>query len=117
MSARVYDTVQNDPAVTALVADRVYWVGDVPMGVALPYVVLQTVYTDADNTLAGDTLANARERVQIDCYAESIAAAHQLRNAVRAAMRGIAAQTINAGTLLDEPTGAKRIMTEFSVYF
>jgi len=77
------------PPVTALVGTRINW-GANPQGSALPAIVMNVIDDAAGLTLAGsDGLSQGR--VQIDCYADTFAAAKITARAVIAALHGYSA--------------------------
>jgi hypothetical protein len=71
-------------SVTALVAQRVYWV-DRPQASALPAITLQTISEARPQHLKGFDGLSA-SRVQIDCWAPSHIGSTQLADAVIAAV-------------------------------
>lgn len=85
-----------DPAVSALVGDRVHAL-QLPRGGALPALKYQRISGERVRGLSGPH-GQAHPRMQIDAYADSHAAAEAVADAVEAALDGYAG-----------PAGAGRI--------
>jgi hypothetical protein len=79
-------TLLASAGVVSLCAGRVDW-GAHPQGAPLPAIVL-TVIGDASSPVYTGPDDLSQGRVQVDCYAESYAAAKALARAVRAALDG-----------------------------
>lgn len=108
-------------SVTNMAGQRVYPIR-LPQKATLPAVSMQIVATDyPGNNLAGDG-AFPLHRLQVDCFAERIADAVTLAEAVRAAMA--AASTFSATSIgrqdygeTDTPDEPYRVLLEFNVSF
>lgn len=74
--------LQLKPTVVALVATRIYPIGEVPQNPVLPYVCYQRVTGYRVRSVRGPS-GLARSRVQIDCYAASYESAQALGEAVK----------------------------------
>jgi len=101
-----------DPAVVEAVAGRVNWV-ERPQGDSLPAIVLQLISPARDYVLDGaQTLRE--DRVQVDCWGASYAAAKQAARAMIAAIEPPAtfgATKFNAGFVQAERDGREDIGT------
>lgn len=87
METQLRALLTGSAAVTALApAARINW-GAHPQGKPLPYIVLAVVSEVPQHTLGG-TVNLRQNRVQVDCYADSYAAAHGLAAAVIGALDG-----------------------------
>lgn len=76
--------LEGDAGVAALVADRIYWLV-AKQGVARPLIVLQTISDPRPMTMKG-FIGYRDSMVQIDCYADLLATAQAVREAVIAAL-------------------------------
>lgn len=100
LGSSIYATLIADSAVAALVSDRVYKVR-APQGVLAPYVVWQGIGSDPGVTHTGPSGATER-LVQFACFAATAEAASTLRDAVVAALDGVALPNGDNGTLEDD---------------
>lgn len=86
LESDLFDYLQTQAAVTALVGTRVYQ-NVLPQGKDYPAVIYQRISTEhAQHTLGAGGLATAR--MQFDCWALDAAAAQQVGEALRAALQG-----------------------------
>lgn len=80
----VYLALINDPAVFALVGNRVYRHGEAPQGVTAPYVTWHEGGGVASNTFSQ---ADADQwRIQVDCWSDGDKQVEDLAVAVRTVM-------------------------------
>lgn len=84
--AAIYSRLANDAAVTALVSTRIY-PSSAPQDDVRPYLVLHEIVAIATNDYGGD-IGFVNATMQVDCWADTYAAAKSLRNAVRDALSG-----------------------------
>ena len=93
----IFTKLSAASAVVALCADRCYPL-QVPEGTALPYVAWQRVSTSPIQTHDG---ASDFEdgAYQFSVFAETFTAAHDLRNAIRAALDGVTLGNGAVGTV------------------
>ena len=82
----VIDQLENDPAVVALIGDRVYPV-IAPASAALPFVTWRRQGVTREMTLAGP-LGMPTVSLAVDMYAESYAAVRDMADRVRAVLDG-----------------------------
>ena len=93
-----------DTDITAFIgADGLYF-GTVPAGAAFPYVVYQQIASSPDQTHVGASGATERT-YQFACFAGTAAQAIELRDAIIAALDGVALSTGEVPTLQDERDG------------
>ena len=85
MFPKVYQTLQANPAVVAIVGDRIGRHGEVAQTEVRPYIVWQIVIGDPYENLSG-TPCGDFTTVQLDCYHQTDAGVEQLAKAVRAAL-------------------------------
>ena len=77
----LYTLLTQDPGVSALVGNKVYWIL-APKGAVLPYIVVGRVATGDTYTMDGAT--GLRDGLfQIDCYATTFYASRQIALAAR----------------------------------
>lgn len=60
--------LKADAALKLLIADRVHW-GRAPQGAPRPYVILQVISADVDQTMEGRN-GLERTRLQVDAYSD-----------------------------------------------
>lgn len=116
LETKLYTLLSSDAGVVAIASDRVY-PDEAPQNAALPYVVYTRISSGRVYSLSGYSgLENPR--IQIDCYAETMADVVSLSDAVISAMRG--ATTFKVA--MDDPEnmpeedGTFRIMIDFSIW-
>jgi len=80
----LYATINDDAAVTALVADRIYPM-IAPDGAATPYVTYQVIATEAHNIINGAP-GTERKVIQVNCISNTYANAKAIAEAVKAAI-------------------------------
>ena len=88
MFAPIFATCAAVPAVTTLIGTspvRLYPFSDAPQGVALPYVVWQTVSGLPENYI-GNVPDIDSYTLQVDCYATTATAARNVAKAIRDAI-------------------------------
>lgn len=85
MTPGVYPLLSAAPAVTALVADRIYGFGDAAQGVTRPYITWFTVAGTPENLLSGAPPLD-RFRCQVDCWGDTPASATAVAIAARDAL-------------------------------
>lgn len=87
MEEKLVALLLANAGVTALVGSRVYW-SRRPQGVSLPAIILHRVSGTRNYTMQGSS-GFVQSRVQVDCWAQSYAAAKQAARAVIAAVSGL----------------------------
>ena len=83
----IFTALSAHAGITAIAGDRSYPV-EAPQSAVAPYVVWQRVSTVPINSHDGPAALD-QTSVQFACYAETFTAAHDLRNAVRAALEDV----------------------------
>jgi hypothetical protein len=84
----IFATCAASAAVKTLIGSspvRLYPFGEAPQGVALPYVVWQTVYGAPENVISGTPSVDSYS-LQVDVYAETGASARSVAEALRDAI-------------------------------
>lgn len=120
---QVQEKLVASPAVTALVATRIY-PSVAPQGMASPRVVVTVVSDVPESTLnsaAEDELKTAR--VQVDCYAKQYLDAHAVATAVMAVLGNLARPApelsawLESGPLdfYDDSSGLHRVSSDYTV--
>lgn len=106
----IFATCAGSPAVTAVLGTgptRLFPFGEAPEGVALPYAVWQTVGGQPENYL-GQTPDIDNFLLQIDVYAQTVASARQVAQALRAAIESHAHIVAWRGESRDDETNHYR---------
>lgn len=86
LESNIYSTLSADAGVTALVSDRIYPVV-APQGVTVPFVVWQVIAKTGSTTLGADETSGLdRVLIQFACFGRTYSSAHDVCNAVRAAL-------------------------------
>lgn len=132
LQSDIFTHLSGDAAVSAIVGTRIYpnILPPPPTGstIALPAVRYQVIFDSGVHTLTRDAVTLYKMILQIDCYAASNQAAHQLKEAVRAALddfQGILSSTteIDACELtdardeFDELPRTHRVLMEFLIWY
>lgn len=110
MTPPIFQICAAAPAVTALLGTaptRLFPFGEAPQGVALPYAVWQTISGLPENYL-GQTPDIDSYTIQIDVYANTVAQARNVAEALRDAIELNAHVTRWGGDGTDPDTGHKR---------
>jgi hypothetical protein len=102
-SALVAALTANTAVAAFIGADGLYFV-TVPAGAGFPYVVYQQIASSPDQCHAGASAVTERT-YQFACFAGTAAQAIELRDAVIAALDGVALATGEVPTLQDERDG------------
>ncbi len=102
-SALVAALTANTAVAAFIGADGLYFV-TVPAGAGFPYVVYQQIASSPDQCHAGPSAVTERT-YQFACFAGTAAQAIELRDAVIAALDGVALSTGEVPTLQDERDG------------
>lgn len=85
MFPKVYQTLRANPAVIAIVGDRIGRHGEVAQDELRPYIVWQIVVGNPYDNLSSPPCGDFTT-VQIDCYHQTDAGIEQLATAARAAL-------------------------------
>lgn len=88
MFPKVYQTLQANPAVVAIVGDRIGRHGEVAQTESRPYIVWQIVSGLPYDHLSGAPVSDFTS-VQIDCYHQKDKGVEELARAVRAALDAV----------------------------
>jgi hypothetical protein len=102
-SALVAALTANTAVAAFIGADGLYFV-TVPAGAGFPYVVYQQIASSPDQCHVGASAVTERT-YQFACFAGTAAQAIELRDAVIAALDGVALSTGEVPTLQDERDG------------
>lgn len=109
---RLVAALEAAPDVAALVGDRIYpHVHE--QGAGFPSLTYFRVSTATEATLDGQ--GPDRPRMQIDCWAWGYLEARRLAKAVRLAMNGLGALCEGDRDDLDETSGLRRVILEFTI--
>jgi len=93
-----------DTNVAAFIGTDGLYFGTVPAGQSLPYVAYQQIASSPDQSHVGPSGATERT-YQFSCHAATAAQALELRDAIIAALDGVALSTGEVPTLQDERDG------------
>jgi hypothetical protein len=109
----LYAAINNDAAVTTLVADRIY-PQVAPDSASVPYVTYQVISTEAHNKLAGapDT---ERKVVQVNCVSNSYANAKAIAEAIKSALNVSVGYLISEGDDYFSQTQNHRVRLDFAL--
>lgn len=102
--AALVATLLADTAVAEFIGTDGIYFGTVPAGRDLPFVAYQQISSSPDQSHAGASAATERT-YQFSCHAETAAQALELRDAIIAALDGVALSTGETPTLQDERDG------------
>lgn len=107
MTPPVWQVLSNTPPLQALVALKIYPGGQASDGAALPYVTWQIVGGSPENCLADPPEVDMFS-VQFDCWADDVAEARAVAQAVRDAIQTQSHIVAWRGEDRDPATGAYR---------
>lgn len=123
LGAQIFTRLSAAPGVAALVGSRVF-PNELPQDVVVPALVYVVVADRPESSLTGAVASLLRAaRVQVDAYARTSLAAHQLADAVEAAIGdlrepspGLSVELEASRDLFDHETRFYRVQMEFTVW-
>ena len=112
---QIYASLQNDPALTALVGDSV-WNCIRPEGEEVPALTFQRISTEyAEDSLGLGDMAGIR--YQLDSFAMQLPEAAEIINAARAVLRqDYAATTLSRRDIFNTRTRIFRVSCDISIW-
>lgn len=99
-AAGIYTALSGATGVTSIAGTRIYPV-TAPDGISAPHIIWQQIFAAPDQTLVGASSA-AHRAFQFACFAPDFESSQALRDAVIAALDGVALSTGEIPTLEDE---------------
>ncbi len=105
----------NVTAVNNVAGTRIYPFGDAGDSPTYPYVTWSVVSSGAENKLSGAPDTD-NDRVQLDCWAQSMQDALDLATAVRAEMDKYGHQLVKIVHPIDPDTKSYRVQFDYSIW-
>ena len=113
IESTLYDALQNDAGVTALVGARVY-PQVAPDNAAVPYITYQVIVGTAFNLIAGAPDAE-RKVIQVNCISNSYANAKAISEACKAAINVSIGYLTSEGDDYFQQTQNHRVRLDFAL--
>ena len=113
IESTLYNAIQNDTAITALVSNRVY-PQVAPDNAAVPYITYQVISTQAHNRLVGAPLSE-RKVIQVNCVSNSYTNAKAIAEACKLAINGAVGYLNGEGDDYFNQTENHRVRLDFAL--